>query len=333
MAITTTLRVHGLDCADEAAELRGALQSLVGVRELSFDLLRGLMIVEHDEATISHAELIAAVAVIGLRAELMCDVCPVEGSATEPRRGWRSMVTFASGVLLGAGFIERLVTGGWLSLLSSDDASQSLVARGLFIAAAIVGGSLVLPKAWLALRRGRLDMNVLMTVAVAGAIGIGEFSEAATVSFLFAVSLALEAWSVRRARRAVEALMTLSPDTARVLNRDGSEVTLPASAVNVGDTLIVRPGERFPLDGRVHKGETTVDQAPITGESVPVSKRPGDEVFAGTSTRTERSRSALPNGPMTPRSRASFGWSRTRNANARRRNGGSRSSPAFTRRP
>ncbi len=282
MATKITLRVHGLDCADEAAELREALQSRPGVRELSFDLLRGLMIVDHDEATITRDDLIAAVAAIGLRAELECDVCPVEGSAPEPSRGWRSVVTVASGALLGAGFIEQFVTGGWPSLLGSDDASASIVARGLFIASAIIGGSIVLPKAWLALRRGRLDMNVLMTTAVAGAIGIGQFSEAATVAFLFAVSLALEAWSISRARRAVEALMTLSPETARVLKPDGLEVTLAANAVNIGDTLVVWPGEKFPLDGRVHKGETTVDQAPITGESVPVPKRLGDDVFAGT---------------------------------------------------
>ena len=123
---TTTLRVHGLDCADEATELREALQSRPGVRELSFDLLRGLMIVEHDEATITRDDLIAAIAVIGLRAELECDVCPVAGSAPESVRGWRSVVTVASGVLLGAGFIEQLVTGGWLSLLGSEDASPAL---------------------------------------------------------------------------------------------------------------------------------------------------------------------------------------------------------------
>ena len=279
---TTTLRVHGLDCADEATELREALQSRAGVRDLSFDLLRGLMIVEHDEATITRDDLIVAVAAIGLRAELECGVCPVEGSASEPRRGWRSAVTVASGVLLGAGLLVEGLTKGWFSLLGAAALSPSIWEFVLFIASAIIGASLVLPKAWLAVRRGRLDMNVLMTVAVAGAIGIGQFSEAATVAFLFAVSLALEAWSVSRARRAVEALMTLTPDTARVLQPDGSEVSLPANAVQIGDTLVVRPGEKFPLDGRVHKGETTVDQAPITGESVPVPKRPGDEVFAGT---------------------------------------------------
>ncbi len=280
--MTTTLRVHGLDCADEAIPLREALESQPGVRELSFDLLRGLMIVEHDEATITSDDLMAAVATIGFRAELMCDVCPVEGSASEPHRGWRSVVTIASGLLLGAGFVVQGLTGGWPALLGTSESPPSMLVRGLFIAAAIIGGSIVLPKAWLALRRGRLDMNVLMMVAVAGAIGIGEFSEAAMVAFLFAVSLALETWSVGRARRAVEALMKLTPDTARVLRPDGSEVSVLAKEVNVGDKLIVRPGEKFPLDGRVLKGETTVNQAPITGESVPVPKSPGDDVFAGT---------------------------------------------------
>jgi Zn2+/Cd2+-exporting ATPase len=281
--MTTTLRVHGLDCADEAAELREALQSRVGVRELSFDVLRGLMIVEHDESAISRGDLIAAVAAIGLRAEPHREQAATEANATEPQhRGWRSAVTVASGLLLGAGFAVQLLTDGWSSVLGASESPPSLVVRAMFIASAIIGGSIVLSKAWLALRRERLDMNVLMIVAVAGAIGIGEFSEAATVAFLFAVSLALEAWSVGRARRAVEALMTLTPDTARVLRPDGSEITQPASEVNVGDTLVVRPGEKFPLDGRVLKGETTVNQAPITGESVPVAKRPGDDVFAGT---------------------------------------------------
>ncbi|TXT23485.1 MAG: Cd2+/Zn2+-exporting ATPase [Planctomycetota bacterium] len=266
--MTITLRVHGLDCADEAAELREALQSL--------------MIVEHDETVITRDDLIAAVAATGLRAEPNCETCPVEDSPAEPHRGWRSVVTVASGVLLGIGFVLQGLTGGWSALLGSSESPQSSWVRALFIASAMVGSSIVLPKAWLSLRRGRLDMNVLMAVAVAGAIGIGEFSEAATVAFLFAVSLALEAWSVGRARRAVEALMKLTPDTARVLRPDGSEVTLAAKEVNVGDTLVVRPGEKFPLDGRMLKGETTVNQAPITGESVPVAKRPGDDVFAGT---------------------------------------------------
>jgi Cd2+/Zn2+-exporting ATPase len=121
-----------------------------------------------------------------------------------------------------------------------------------------------------------------MTVAVVGALAIGEFLEAATVAFLFALSLALEAWSVGRARRAVAALMALSPETARVIRADGGEQDVAAAAVAVGSKVAMRPGERFPLDGRITKGDTTVNQAPITGESMPVPKSVGAEVFAGT---------------------------------------------------
>src|SRR5690349_114901 len=159
----TTLRVHGLDCADEATPLREALQPRLGVRELSFDLLRGLMIVEHDEAIITSDDLRAAVATIGLRAELNCGTCPIEGSTSEPSRGWRSVVTVASGVLLGIGFVVQGLTGGWPALLGTSESPPSMLVRVLFIASSVVGGSLVLPKAWLTLRGGRLDMNVLMT--------------------------------------------------------------------------------------------------------------------------------------------------------------------------
>ena len=126
-------------------------------------------------------------------------------------------------------------------------------------------------------------MNLLMTIAVLGAIAIGEWFEAAAVSFLFALALLLESWSVGRARRAIGALMDLSPETARVRSPSGGEVVeLEVDEVPMGSVVLVRPGERIPLDGEIVEGETAVDQSPITGESVPVAKAPGDEVFAGT---------------------------------------------------
>ena len=127
--MTTTLRVHGLDCADEATELREALQSRAGVRELSFDVLRGLMIVEHDESAISRNDLIAAAAKIGLRAEPWRDDPAAETDATEGSRGWRSVVTVASGVLLGVGFIVQGLTDGWSSLLGASESPPSMLAR------------------------------------------------------------------------------------------------------------------------------------------------------------------------------------------------------------
>jgi Cd2+/Zn2+-exporting ATPase len=124
-------------------------------------------------------------------------------------------------------------------------------------------------------------MNLLMTIAVVGAVIIGEWLEAALVSFLFALSLALEAWSVGRARRAVEALLDLAPPTVRVLI-DGRETEVAADQVAVGTVFLVRPGARIALDGEVLRGSSEVNQAPITGESVPVLKEPGGQVFAGT---------------------------------------------------
>ena len=125
-------------------------------------------------------------------------------------------------------------------------------------------------------------MNLLMTVAVVGAMLIQQYFEAATVAFLFALSLVLESWSVGRARNAVAALMSLTPPTARVADASGREVMLDVREVAIGSRVIVLPGEKFPLDGTIAKGETSVNQAPITGESLPVAKSPGSEVFAGT---------------------------------------------------
>src|SRR3546814_760531 len=140
----------------------------------------------------------------------------------------------------------------------------------------------VAPKAILAARRLRPDMNLLMIVAVAGAIGIGQWFEAATVAFFFAVALALEAWSLGRARRAVAALMDIAPDTARIRNVAGVEQDVPVADVAVGTHVIVPPGSKVPLDGQVIAGASAVDQAPITGESVPVTVTQGATVFAGT---------------------------------------------------
>ena len=125
-------------------------------------------------------------------------------------------------------------------------------------------------------------MTLLMTIAVLGAVGIGEWLEAAVVSFLFAVSLALESWSVGRARRAIEALLALTPSSVTVLREDGGEETVPPEGVAVGSRFLVKPGEKIALDGTVLRGAGEVNQAPITGESTPVLKSEGSPVFAGT---------------------------------------------------
>jgi Cd2+/Zn2+-exporting ATPase len=176
-----------------------------------------------------------------------------------------------SAAAIGAGFLFKWMLPDSIGL-----------ANALFAVATLTAGALVLPHALVSLRRLRLDMNVLMTVAVAGAWLIGEGAEAAAVVFLFGFAELLESWSVGRARRAIRSLLALTPETAR-RKRDGAEPEeVPATAVQPGDVILVRSGERVPLDGEVAAGQSAINQAPITGESVPVEKQPGDPVFAGT---------------------------------------------------
>ena len=162
------------------------------------------------------------------------------------------------------------------------DAGPSWLEILAWIGATVAGTRYVAPKAWYSLKTLRPDMNLLMVVAVTGALLLGEWFEASTVAFLFALSLLLERWSVGRARRAVEALLDLTPATVRALREDGSEDEIRATAAAVGTRFIVRAGDRIALDGIVSDGAGSVDQAPVTGESLPVLKETGDEVFAGT---------------------------------------------------
>lgn len=149
------------------------------------------------------------------------------------------------------------------------------------IAGMLSGGWFLLPKAWDAIRRFRPDINLLVVIAAIGASIIGEWVEASAVVFLFGVAEWLEGWADRRARRATEALLELAPKNALV-KREGRFVEAPASEVKVGEIVSAKTGMSIPLDGKVVSGESAVNQAPITGESVPVDKKPGDQVFAGT---------------------------------------------------
>jgi Cd2+/Zn2+-exporting ATPase len=181
------------------------------------------------------------------------------------------MLVAISGILTGVGLAL-----GWIEI------GPTWLQAGAFAIATLAGGFLVFPAAWKALLAKRLDMNVLMTVAVAGAWIIGEGAEAAAVVFLFALSELLESWAATRARRAVKALLELSPPTAIVIAADGTEREIAVAEVAIGAEIRIRSGSRVPLDGEVISGNSSVDQAPITGESVPVDKSPGNPVFAGT---------------------------------------------------
>ncbi len=263
-------KIRGMDCAEEVAVLKREVGPLVGGEDrLSFDILKAKMTVAAPQ--VAEGEILKAVARTGMQAQVWTEAAErAEPEGFWQRRG-RTVMTAASGLALLVGFAVH-----------AGAESVPLAARVLYTFAILAGSWYVLPKAWLALKRLRPDMNLLMTIAVVGAVGIGEWFEGATVAFLFALSLALESWSVGRARRAVAALMDLTPAIARVKRPDGSEEEVPAEAVEVGAHLVVKPGERIPLDGRVTAGLSEVNQAPITGESVPVPKAAGGEVFAGT---------------------------------------------------
>ena len=280
-------RIHGMDCADEIAALKREVGPLVGEDKLAFDLLNGRMAIDMPPDTALEARIEKAVMRAGLHAEPWTEGGTSEAAqAEERRRRVQSWLTSASGVFAALGFaVHAWLGGGIIAAFEAGEhalGSTPLPSKILYVLAVLCAVRYVAPKAWLAAKRLRPDMNLLMVVAVVGAIGIGAWFEAATVSFFFALALALEAWSLGRARRAVAALMELAPSTARVRLEDGSEKDVPAAEVRVGAHIIVRPGEKVPLDGRVAAGESEVNQAPITGESVPVFKTEGDDVFAGT---------------------------------------------------
>ncbi len=183
----------------------------------------------------------------------------------------RNALVITSGALLTAGLLLQWfqTEPPWLTTVC-------------FAVATLAGGLLIAPAAFGALRKLRLDMNVLMTVAVTGAWLVGESAEGAAVVFLFALSELLESWSVGRARRAIASLLKLAPQTALVRGPDGTSKEVSVAEVAVGTEISVRSGSSVPLDGEVTAGDSAVNQAPITGESVPVEKKPGDPVYAGT---------------------------------------------------
>ncbi|MBI2683522.1 MAG: heavy metal translocating P-type ATPase [Acidobacteriales bacterium] len=284
----TEFKIHGMDCAEEVAVLKREIGPLVdGEDNLAFDVLRGKMSIMNSSA-FATAEIMRAVNRTGMKAEIWSE--ENKSQVAEPRGVWtkhgRTVMTIISGLMTLAGFVYHAISGGGVgSALGSEGLGSShavpLTARAIYLTAIVAGSWYVQPKAWLSLRRLRPDMNLLMTIAVIGAVLIDEWLEAALVTFLFALSLALESWSVGRARRAVEALLDLTPPTVRVLV-DGRELETPSEQVALGSIFLVKPGDRIPLDGQVLRGTSEVNQAPITGESVPVLKEQGAPVFAGT---------------------------------------------------
>lgn len=280
-----SFQVNGLDCAEEVSILSKVVgPNLGGAEHLAFDVINGRMTVLDSAASITDTQIVELVASTGMSARPWdAGNASADQAAHLAKQKWFTML---SGGFWAAGFGYHIIEnglGGALGLFSGHGESAMPIVEVSFFGLAILFGVwLVAPKAWSSARRLSPDMNLLMVVAVAGAIVLGEYFEAATVAFFFSLSLYLESWSVGRARNAVSALLDLAPPTARVLNEDGTEADVPAAEVTVGTYFIVRGGDRIPLDGEVTDGAGAVDQAPITGESALVPKEAGDDVYAGT---------------------------------------------------
>ncbi|WP_050415460.1 heavy metal translocating P-type ATPase [Azoarcus sp. CIB] len=268
-AVRTTLTIAGMDCPTEEALIRSKLAGMAGVAALDFNLVQRRLSVMHRPGALD--AVLGALQAIGLEAKIESDgtesaAAPIKSA---PKTHWWPMAL--------AGVTATLAEGVYW--LNGGDHWAVLV---LALVSILSGGLSTYKKGWIALRHRNLNINALMSIAVTGAMLIGHWPEAAMVMFLFALAEVIEAKSLDRARNAIRGLMELAPDTATVRQPDGSWVAVPAKTVPLAAVVRVRPGERIALDGVVIRGRSTVNQAPITGESLPVDKAEGDSVFAGT---------------------------------------------------
>jgi Cd2+/Zn2+-exporting ATPase len=269
--------VPDMDCPSCVAKLKGHLGRVGGVFEIDGSPISRTLTVSWDPECLDEARVRDEMARLGYSAW-------PQGDDTSARRhstwaGSMARVAYVSAALFALGLLARLLLpeGPQVEL----PLTQFGIADGLFLLSALVGGWNFFPKGIRAARALALDMNFLMTVAILGALAIGETMEAAAIAFLFALAELLESYAVDRARGSVEALLEFAPDTATRVGPRG-EQRVPASVLEPGDVAAVRPGERIPADGVVSDGRSAVDESPITGESLPVDKTPGDPVYAGT---------------------------------------------------
>ena len=271
------VRVGEMDCPSCIAKIERHLTSIDGVHRVEGSVLARSLSVTAD-ARLSFEGLRRELASLGYGAEPIDD---------DPRHlpGPSTWGTPAARRVYAATALALIAAATWaLAGGTVLWAMGPVVVHPMdpwLLGAALLGGWNFFPKGLGAARRLSLDMNFLMTVAIFGAIALGELTEAAAIAGLFGLAELMETYSVDRARSSIESLMQLAPDYAVVV-RDGVEATVPASSLSVGDEIVVRPGERIPADGTVLEGGSAVDQSPITGESMPVEKARGDEVFSGT---------------------------------------------------
>jgi Cd2+/Zn2+-exporting ATPase len=274
-------RIPTMDCAVEESEIRRALEPVAGVKGLRFRLGERTMAITTDEGALPSA--LDAIRKAGFKPEPL-------GDATDPAAGAQAAPARIAGMSTG---LVRLIAALVLAIAAEAISFLALEGKGvmaaemvLALAAIGLAGLDTYKKGFGALLRGRLNINALMAVAVTGAFIIGQWPEAAMVMALYAIAELIEARAVDRARNAIQSLLALAPEQAEVKQPDGSWQTVRADTVALDAIARIRPGERVPLDGMVTEGLSAIDQAPVTGESIPVDKTIGDPVFAGTINQT-----------------------------------------------
>lgn len=257
------LRIDGMDCATCATVIGHALQRMDGVLEASVSYAAERLRLEFDSEKVDRAAIVDRIQALGY-------------SVLEEGRkiGWVA----EHRELIVSGIAGLLLLTGWLAGLAGAPRGLSL---GLLIGSYTAGGFYTLRDAWQSLRSRRFDIDILMVVAAAGAAALGAWEEGALLLFLFSLGHALEHMAMDRARKAIESLAELAPKTA-VVRRDTGEVEVGVEELLRGDKVVVKPGQRIPADGQVVSGNSAVNQSPVTGESMPVDKQPGDKVYSAT---------------------------------------------------
>ena len=262
----SSFRIDAMDCPTEQTLIQNKLGKLAGVQQLEFNLINRVLGVTHDLP--STAPIIKAIKSLGMVAE------PIEQGTEAPapipeKKHWWPLALSGVGAL-GA------------EVIHFTNAAPGWVVAIIALISILSGGLTTYKKGWIALKNLNLNINALMSIAVTGAVLIGQWPEAAMVMFLFTVAELIEAKSLDRARNAIGGLMQLTPEQATVQQADGRWVEQDVKNIELGARVRVRPGERIGLDGEVVSGSSTINQAPITGESLPIEKTIGDKVFAGT---------------------------------------------------
>ena len=289
--VTVKFSVPEMDCPSCAGKIENALDNVAGVTTYSTQPTTGKAVVTYSTSDASEQDIVSAIESAGYEVTETTSDGATEQDPTESQGNlWtssRAVKTWISGGFVGLGLLFEFFITGQNASVATVLGSELLIADVLFLAAVATGGQEILRNGYYSLQNLNLDIDLLMSIAILGALlasfvfGEALYFEAATLAFLFSIAELLERYSMNRARNSLEELMDLSPDEATV-RRDGDTVTVSVDEISVGDVVVVKPGEKIPMDGEVVDGESAVNQAPITGESVPVDKTEGDEVYAGT---------------------------------------------------